>query len=516
MTGRLHADPEPRITGTMLLTAYSRFAPVDLSTVGERTLMMRFTSLRRSICTTVSIVLISGFCSILESQAGANFTISFNPKWSAPWTGKYLLRPTVRMFSADSWARAQPGYQHAATFQIREGREYEAKSRYSDESGVLWYELVDGTLTGYVAATAIRSRASSDEYERIIDYSTTLKELVGKSRSESKGRLAKHAGLYRIGKTCDGDFSREMPWTYTSTTLLLSFRGSQMSFQQLDGVSKEQVHVLIPSRTIRAENDGSMQWYKFGEEEFWFGNDELRLTPTFSKTSFTYRAAKRCSNEGHIITQLQSALRSTADSMRTERPFHSPSNPQKPAGATGCEALDQRLQATIIKELRIDPVMYSDEVDIGAGLGADHNDQDRLLFAVDEEFDTHLYPDSMRSFRTAGELKQLINSQLNCKDSSVGRSSPGQTQTRPDPARTKAIADRVMAIVANSYKVKLSAVRLDSEIQKEFSKDDIDYMEFMLNIFEEFKIDIPPRIVFKFKTVGDIVQYLVLHQSNSR
>jgi acyl carrier protein len=68
--------------------------------------------------------------------------------------------------------------------------------------------------------------------------------------------------------------------------------------------------------------------------------------------------------------------------------------------------------------------------------------------------------------------------------------------------------EKVKDIIVEQLDVDAQKVQLDSNIVEDFGADSLDVVDLVMEIEEQFEIEIPDEAVEKIKTVGDIVNYI--------
>ena len=51
-------------------------------------------------------------------------------------------------------------------------------------------------------------------------------------------------------------------------------------------------------------------------------------------------------------------------------------------------------------------------------------------------------------------------------------------------------------------------VSLELDLQKDLQADSVELMEFIINLEDEYQIEIPDKAIDEFHTIGDIVDYI--------
>ena len=51
-------------------------------------------------------------------------------------------------------------------------------------------------------------------------------------------------------------------------------------------------------------------------------------------------------------------------------------------------------------------------------------------------------------------------------------------------------------------------VSLESDLRKDLQADSVELMEFIINLEDEYQMEIPEKAIDEFNTVGDVVDYI--------
>ena len=51
-------------------------------------------------------------------------------------------------------------------------------------------------------------------------------------------------------------------------------------------------------------------------------------------------------------------------------------------------------------------------------------------------------------------------------------------------------------------------VSLESDLRKDLQADSVELMEFIINLEDEYQIEIPDKAIDEFNTIGDVVDYI--------
>ena len=70
------------------------------------------------------------------------------------------------------------------------------------------------------------------------------------------------------------------------------------------------------------------------------------------------------------------------------------------------------------------------------------------------------------------------------------------------------VFEKVKSIIVRQLNVKEGAVKRETDIAADLKADSLDVVEMLMQLEEEFKISLPEDVAVKFKTVGDISDYI--------
>ena len=70
------------------------------------------------------------------------------------------------------------------------------------------------------------------------------------------------------------------------------------------------------------------------------------------------------------------------------------------------------------------------------------------------------------------------------------------------------VLERVTTIIVDRLGVDKSEVKLESSFKEDLGADSLDVVEFVMELEEEFDIEIPDEEAEKISTVGDAVNYI--------
>ena len=71
--------------------------------------------------------------------------------------------------------------------------------------------------------------------------------------------------------------------------------------------------------------------------------------------------------------------------------------------------------------------------------------------------------------------------------------------------------DKVREIIAKQLDVDANGITMKSKLVDDLKADSLDVVELIMDLEQEFDIEIPDEELPKVRTVGDIVEYLEKH-----
>ncbi|MFC6182007.1 acyl carrier protein [Lactiplantibacillus daowaiensis] len=75
------------------------------------------------------------------------------------------------------------------------------------------------------------------------------------------------------------------------------------------------------------------------------------------------------------------------------------------------------------------------------------------------------------------------------------------------------IFNKIAAIIADRFEVDQSKVTNEMNLQTDLDADSIDFVEFVLELEDTFGSEISDEDAEKLNTVGEVVDYVVAHQT---
>lgn len=72
--------------------------------------------------------------------------------------------------------------------------------------------------------------------------------------------------------------------------------------------------------------------------------------------------------------------------------------------------------------------------------------------------------------------------------------------------------EKVCEIIVRQLDVETDAVRMESKLVDDLKADSLDVVELIMDLEQEFDLEIPDEALPKINTVGDIVTYIEEHK----
>jgi len=76
------------------------------------------------------------------------------------------------------------------------------------------------------------------------------------------------------------------------------------------------------------------------------------------------------------------------------------------------------------------------------------------------------------------------------------------------------VEERVIDIVAEQLGVEKDKIKRETHFVNDLGADSLDTVELVMELEEEFDIDIPEEAADKIQRVGEAIEYIEKHQSN--
>ena len=71
--------------------------------------------------------------------------------------------------------------------------------------------------------------------------------------------------------------------------------------------------------------------------------------------------------------------------------------------------------------------------------------------------------------------------------------------------------EKIQAIIAEQLGIDESEITMESNFSDDLGADSLDLFELVMNLEEEYSIEIPTEELEAIKTVGDVINYLSAH-----
>lgn len=71
--------------------------------------------------------------------------------------------------------------------------------------------------------------------------------------------------------------------------------------------------------------------------------------------------------------------------------------------------------------------------------------------------------------------------------------------------------EKIQAIIAEQLGIDESEITMESNFSDDLGADSLDLFELVMNLEEEYSIEIPTEELEAIKTVGDVINYLSKH-----
>ena len=71
--------------------------------------------------------------------------------------------------------------------------------------------------------------------------------------------------------------------------------------------------------------------------------------------------------------------------------------------------------------------------------------------------------------------------------------------------------EKIQAIIAEQLGIEESEITMESNFSDDLGADSLDLFELVMNLEEEYSIEIPTEELEAIKTVGDVINYLSEH-----
>ena len=70
------------------------------------------------------------------------------------------------------------------------------------------------------------------------------------------------------------------------------------------------------------------------------------------------------------------------------------------------------------------------------------------------------------------------------------------------------IIEKLFDIVCNGLDLDADEIRLDADLREDFDADSLDMVDLIMDVEDEFGVEVPDEILDKLVTVKDVVDYI--------
>ena len=70
------------------------------------------------------------------------------------------------------------------------------------------------------------------------------------------------------------------------------------------------------------------------------------------------------------------------------------------------------------------------------------------------------------------------------------------------------LIEKLFEIVCNGHDLDASEISLDADLREDFDADSLDMVDLIMDIEDEFGVEVPDEILDKLVTVKDVVDYI--------
>jgi len=73
------------------------------------------------------------------------------------------------------------------------------------------------------------------------------------------------------------------------------------------------------------------------------------------------------------------------------------------------------------------------------------------------------------------------------------------------------IYEKVIVIIANQFDVSEDSINESTDLRNDLGADSLDAVDLLMDIDDEFELDIPDEEIIYIRTIGDVVKYIEDH-----
>lgn len=70
------------------------------------------------------------------------------------------------------------------------------------------------------------------------------------------------------------------------------------------------------------------------------------------------------------------------------------------------------------------------------------------------------------------------------------------------------IFEQVREIICDQFELEEDEITLETNIREDLDADSLDLVDLVMTFEDEFKVEVPDKVIEEIKTVGDIVKYI--------
>ncbi|GGH32968.1 hypothetical protein GCM10011418_46850 [Sphingobacterium alkalisoli] len=153
------------------------------------------------------------------------------------------------------------------------------------------------------------------------------------------------------------------------------------------------------------------------------------------------------------------------------------------------QGMVSRVNSVIAEKLAIDPLSIVGVNRLIEDLGADELDYIEIIMDIEEEFDIEIPDVDLASLLTVGDIYEYLVIRLHI-------------------LTYQGMVSRVNSVIAEKLAIDPLSIVGVNRLIEDLGADELDYIEIIMDIEEEFDIEIPDVDLASLLTVGDIYEYL--------
>jgi acyl carrier protein len=75
------------------------------------------------------------------------------------------------------------------------------------------------------------------------------------------------------------------------------------------------------------------------------------------------------------------------------------------------------------------------------------------------------------------------------------------------------VQQKMIELIAEKLGVQKDLIKMNSTFQEDLGADSLDVVEFIMDLEDKFGVTVPDQEAERFKTVADVVDYVVQHRA---